>query len=60
MSNKFCPFIKSECREDCVFKYHKVASGNKVYDCLIAIKLSDINDMQHDDLAAIWNALRER
>ena len=57
--NTFCPFIKDNCRNDCVFKYHNVAYSNKIYNCLIAIKLSDINDMQHDDLSAIWNEVKK-
>lgn len=59
MEKKFCPFIQRHCVDDCVFKYHKVANENGIYDCLIAIKLSDINGMQHDDFAAIWNLLKK-
>lgn len=58
--NKYCPFIKGTCRDDCVFKcYDFAAPGNKIYNCLIAIKLSDINEMQHNDLTDIWNAVKK-
>lgn len=60
MEKKFCPFIKGLCRDDCVFKTHYVASNNgEIYNCLIAVKLSEINEMQHDDFAAIWNLLKK-
>ncbi len=58
MEKKFCPFINGICRDDCVFKYHKVANQTGIHDCLIAIKLTDINEMQHDDLSAIWSLLK--
>lgn len=59
MAGNFCPFVKSSCRDDCVFKTGNVAVRDKVYSCLIAVKLSAINEMQHDDLSAIWDALKK-
>jgi hypothetical protein len=59
VEKKLCPFIKDLCRDDCVFKTHNVACGHDIYNCLIAVKLSDINEAQHDDLAAIWNEVKK-
>ena len=59
LDKKFCPFVKDLCRDDCVFKTRNVASPDGVHNCLIAVKLSDINDMQHDDLVAIWNEVKK-
>ncbi|MEY8002014.1 hypothetical protein AB8U03_17860 [Clostridium sp. Mt-5] len=56
----FCPFIKGVCRNDCVFKYHNIAlHGGAISDCLIAVKLSDINELQHDDISAIWSEIKK-
>lgn len=60
MDKKYCPFVNGLCRDDCVFKCHYVAtSDGVVYNCLIAVKLTDINGMQHDDLTAIWSLLKK-
>lgn len=59
MEKKHCPFINALCRDDCVFKYHNVLGPDGVHDCLIAVKLSSINEMQHDDFTAIWNLLKK-
>jgi len=60
-SNKnFCPFIQNICRSNCVFRYDNVALPNgNVSSCLIAIKLADINEMQHDDISAILNEVKK-
>lgn len=55
--NNFCPFLNGVCNEKCVF-YRKIARA--MYDhstshCLVFIKLSDINEMQHDDLTELIN-----
>ena len=47
---KYCPFIKDLCREDCVFRHRNVATSDGIYSCLIAIKLSEINAFQSDEL----------
>jgi hypothetical protein len=61
LEKKFCPFIGALCRDDCVFKYHNVAGpGGKAYNCLIAIKLNDINEYQHDDLSSILDAIEKK
>lgn len=54
MDKKFCPFIKDLCRDDCTFHSHNTAIGNSVHDCLIAIKLEGINDMEYDQLENIY------
>ena len=60
MEKKYCPFINGICRNDCVFKTRNVAAPHgAVYNCLIAVKLTDINEMQHDDLSAIWSLLKK-
>jgi len=60
LENKFCPFIHGPCRSDCVFKTNSVMTNrNEVHNCIIAIKLSDINEMQHDDLTDIWSLLKK-
>jgi hypothetical protein len=59
VDKKYCPFINGPCRNDCVFKTNGVAVRDTIYSCLIAIKLNDINEMQHDDLSEIWNLLRK-
>ncbi len=57
MEKKFCPFIKELCREDCTFYHGNVLTEGKIYNCLIAIKLSDINELQHDDLMSILDEI---
>jgi len=60
-NKNFCPFIKDICRNDCVFKHNNVALPNgNVSNCLIAIKLTDINEMQHDDITDILNEITKR
>ena len=60
MEKKFCPFVKTLCRDDCVFKTRNVAGNHgEIFNCLIALKLNDINEMQHDDLSAIWSLLKK-
>lgn len=61
MSKKtFCPFIKDICRADCVFKHHNVSCGSNVSDCLIAVKLFDINERQDDVLQEILKATQSK
>lgn len=60
VNKNFCPFIKGVCRSDCVFKCHNVAlPDGDTSNCLIVIKLTDINEMQHDDITAIWNEVKK-
>lgn len=59
MDVKYCPFVKGSCRDDCVFKYHKVATENGISDCLIAIKLSSINETQSDELNLIIESIKK-
>lgn len=59
MEKKFCPFIPGMCRDDCAFKHHKTMGPDGLQDCLIAIKLSAINEMQHDDLIEICHAIKK-
>lgn len=49
----FCPFTNAHCRDDCVFKYHNVGTINGVSNCLISVKLMDINADQQDQLSEI-------
>lgn len=47
-----CPFINNTCREDCIFRTKsKIATGDGIFNCLIAAKLSDINEYQSDQLS---------
>lgn len=59
--NNFCPFINGQCRPDCKFKSHNttISSGeSKISDCLIVIKLDEINGYQYDQLTDISNAMK--
>jgi len=59
LSGDFCPFVKGQCRSDCVFKTQTTACGNLISSCLIAVKLSAINEFQHDDLNEIIQAIEK-
>ena len=52
-----CPFINGSCRDDCVFKCNKIATGRDIYSCLIAVKLSEINEYQSDQLTEIAQSI---
>jgi hypothetical protein len=56
----FCPFIHGPCRDDCVFKANKMLVRREYYDCLIAIKLCDINEFEHDDLVHLADCVNGR
>ena len=50
-NNTFCPFVNGECRSDCMFNIgHLVAVDRGTSKCLIAVKLSGINEYQQDQL----------
>ena len=53
----FCPLIKGECREDYVLHCHSTATPKGVSNCLLAIKLQDINGNEHDDLTEILHTI---
>lgn len=57
MDKMFCPFINGECRSDCMFRANKTATKAGTSCCTIAIKLSDINEDQHDQLTEIQQQL---
>ncbi len=52
---KYCPFINGQCRTNCTFHTHNIATSSGITVCLIFAKLDDINECQHDDLAEILN-----
>jgi len=52
----YCPFANGLCHNDCVFKINKTSTTHGISDCLIAVKLDDINGYQHDDLTEIISA----
>lgn len=53
---KFCPFIRDICRNDCVFRCGKSVSQG-ITTCLIAAKLDKMNDNQHNDLVEVANKM---
>lgn len=53
IKNKFCPFIKTECREDCAFRVGLCSTSNGTSPCQIFIKLDCINEFQSDQLTEI-------
>lgn len=55
--NKFCPFIKAECREDCIFRVGLCSTANGTSACQIFIKLDCINEAQADQLTEIKNVI---
>lgn len=59
MDKKFCPFINGLCRDDCVFKWRNVAIDRRISNCLIAVKLSEISDIQHDVLSEILQEVKK-
>lgn len=54
----YCPFLKDDCHEGCVFRTHTTATADGLYNCLIAIKLSGINDSQSDQLSELLNTVQ--
>lgn len=60
MDKKFCPFVNGQCRDDCVFRCGNVLIGRDLVNCLIAVKISDINELQSDELDLILKALESR
>lgn len=59
-NNNFCPFIQNICRSSCVFKCNNVTlPDGSTSNCLIAIKLASINEMQHNDISAILNEVKK-
>lgn len=61
MAGSFCPFVHGPCRADCVFrKSNPTSSELGLVWCLMALKLSDINGMQFDQLSEISSALDRR
>lgn len=60
-NNTFCPFVNGECRSDCMFNIgHLVATDRGTSKCLIAVKLSGINEYQQDQLTDIQNSLDKK
>ena len=57
MNNNFCPFVNSQCKQDCVFKVRQTATSQGVSDCFIFTKLDAINDCQPDQLTEISRKL---
>jgi|GEM_PF-1093463 len=59
-NNRFCPFINSECRSDCMFFTHNTATSRGVTKCLLAIGMDAVNRYQHDDLQNITEAIKAK
>lgn len=57
---KFCPFIKDTCREDCTFRCRNVTTSQGITTCLIASKLDCINEMMSDQLTSIEQAIESK
>lgn len=60
MENNFCPFVNGTCKANCVFKTHSTSTSRGLSECLIAIKLDDINGYQHDQLTEIKQKIAEQ
>lgn len=60
----FCPFIKSDCREDCVFHcVHEERNSQLTQSstqCLIVRRINAINYMQDSQLKDILEAISVR
>lgn len=60
IEKQFCPFLKDKCRDDCVFRtFIVVTDDNVLYNCLIAIKLTDISGLTHDVLIKVLEYLNK-
>lgn len=57
--NTYCPFLKDECSDDCVFSTRTTATSDGTYKCLIAIKLSCINEYQQDQFSELLNTIQK-
>lgn len=58
----FCPFIKDECRVDCVFRcMPRAASPSMMHDtltCVLASRISEMNTEQQDQLNELIYSVR--
>ena len=58
----FCPFIKDECRADCVFRCRpRAASSSMMQDtltCVLASRISEMNTEQQDQLNELIDSVR--
>ena len=58
----FCPFIKDECRTDCVFRCNPRSGSSSMYHevlhCLIASRLDAMNTQQEDQLSELIDTVR--
>ena len=54
-----CPFLNEPCREECMFHCNHLISTTHVglSPCLIAVKLDQINEYNHDDLVNVVAAI---
>lgn len=60
-NNTFCPFVNGTCKSNCMFHAKSmIATPNGITSCLIAAKLEEINEYQHDDLNDIRRAIEEK
>lgn len=57
----FCPFIKDECRSDCVFRCRPRAASESMdhapLRCVIASRLDAVNTEQRDQLSELIDAV---
>ena len=58
----FCPFVKGDCREDCVFRCRpRAASQNMVnpsLTCVLTSRIDAMNTEQQDQLNDLINSVR--
>lgn len=60
----FCPFIKDECRNDCVFHCRPRAASqsmsNPVLSCVIASRIDAMNTDQRDQLSELIDCINTK
>ena len=58
----FCPFIKDDCRQDCVFRCRPRASSPSMQQpaltCVLASRIDAMNTSQEDQLSELIEAVR--
>ena len=58
----FCPFIKDECREDCVFRCRPRATSPSILNgpltCVLASRIDEMNTDQRDQLNDLIDSVR--
>lgn len=60
----FCPFVKGECKENCVFYCQNETTINELVHshtkCLIVKRVNEINYMQFSQLEDVKNKLENK